>query len=773
MKSQDWRLAPLAAAAWGGAWLGSAGLRPGWGPLLAVCAALLVIGIGALAGNRTWLVLVVVVLVVTTLLTVLRVVTIQFAAPAELAAEGAAATVVVKMVGEPRLKSERKPPLAIARAELHEVRARGIVITTVQPVVVFASGDVAADFAHAVPGATYEVRGRLASAERDSPEALVVRARSLSGVVAPPGAVDVLVNALRAGLRASTAHSPPQQAALVSSLVVGDTARITEEMDEQFKVTSLSHLMAVSGSNLSLMLVVLLALTRAVGVRGWWVRVVAMGGVALFVLVCRGEPSVVRAAAMGLVAVSATGVGRGSRTVRNLSLAVLCLVLLDPWLSRSWGFALSVAACSGIALWSPAWMEALAGWAPRWVAEALAIPLAAQLATQPLITALSGRVSVIGVLANALAGPFVGPATVLGLAAMCTAFLPGLPLLLGWVAGWCVQPIIWVAQFGSALPSAAWEWPASMLGVGLSALTCLVLGSVMVHALRRRLLTVALVVALIAGSCVRPVVWGWPGEWQAVFCDVGQGDATVLRAGPRAAVLVDTGPDATAVLACLDGLGIQDIPLLVLTHFHADHIGGLDGVVERFRPDVVLVSPFSSPPPGAAAVRRAADSVDAELVIVGAGEVFKVGDVVWTTISALDRRVPAAGVEGQSGAENDSSVVGIAQVGELRVLLPGDVEPSGQRTALTASGRSGIGLQAHVLKLPHHGSARQEPLFFAASGATLAVASAGEDNDYGHPARAALDLAVRDGMSVARTDLDGSIAVSINDGQLTVRTTAG
>lgn len=771
MKPHDWRLVPLAVSAWLGSWLGSSGVAPGWALLVGVGAVLLSLTLWAAAGRRTWIVLLVVVLVLSTSSTHLRARTVKTAAPAQLAAEGAAATVSVTMVGEPYIREGRSPPLVVARAVLWKLHARGETFTTRQPVVIFASGPLAHDFSEAESGAVYEVRGLLAPAESASPESLIIRARALSEQVTPPGPVDGLVNSLRAGLRNSTALSPPLQAALVPSLVVGDTALITDEMDEQFKATSLSHLMAVSGSNLSLMLVVLLALARAVGIRGWWVRVVGLCGVALFVLVCRGEPSVVRAAAMGLVAVSAVGVGRGRRSVRNLALAVLCLMLIDPWLSRSWGFSLSVAACSGIALWSPSWVEAISAWAPRWLAEALAIPLAAQLATQPLITALSGKVSVIGVVANAFAGPFVGPATVLGLAAMCTALVPLLPVLLGWLAGWCVQPILWIAQWGSALPSAALEWPATPVGIGLSALCCITFGSLLIHALRRRVMTLLLVVLLMAATLVRPVAWGWPGDWQAVFCDVGQGDATVLNAGGGSAVLVDTGPEAKGVMHCLDSLEVRAIPLLILTHFHADHMGGLEAVVRKYQPDVVILSPFESPLPGAAAVRDQAVVMGTRLVTSQPGEVMAVGNVRWTTVSALDPRGTIPGGAAQSEVENDSSVVGVVEVDGLRLLLPGDVEPMGQRRALAEANRRSLSLNVHVLKIPHHGSAHQEPLFFAATGAVLAVASAGQDNDYGHPSQAALDLAVRDGMSLARTDQDGSIAVSFADGQLTVRRT--
>ncbi|NHB83821.1 hypothetical protein G7085_01570 [Tessaracoccus sp. HDW20] len=114
-----------------------------------------------------------------------------------------------------------------------------------------------------------------------------------------PGPLRALANSMRAGLRDAVSHSPPDQAALVPSLVVGDTSRVDDDMKADFRATGLTHLMAVSGANLTLMLGVLLAFVRAVGVRGWWVRVAAVGGVGLFVLVCGQEPSVLRATAMG------------------------------------------------------------------------------------------------------------------------------------------------------------------------------------------------------------------------------------------------------------------------------------------------------------------------------------------------------------------------------------------------------------------------------------------------------------------------------------------
>jgi ComEC/Rec2-related protein len=194
-------------------------------------------------------------------------------------------------------------------------------------------------------------------------------------------------------------------------------------VSQDFVSTGLTHLTAVSGANLTLLLAFLLTMARWAGVRGWWLRVVGLAGVIIFIALCRTEPSVLRAAAMGLVALAALGSGSRTAGVRNLAVATMILLLVDPFLSRSIGFALSVLACAGIVWWSRRWTMIINQWLPHIIAESIAVPLAAQLATTPLVAAISGRVSISGLAANALAGPFVGPATVLGFAAAGVSLL--------------------------------------------------------------------------------------------------------------------------------------------------------------------------------------------------------------------------------------------------------------------------------------------------------------------------------------------------------------
>lgn len=761
MKGHDLRLLPVAALAWFGAWVGVSGWRPEPSALLALGVGVGLLAVVAFRAHRGWVGMCLIVLLLTALAAGALSWQRHGSPVAELARGGAVAIAEFRVTGEPQARTA----VVVVRAELVQVESRGTRVEASVPVVVLASGTVAEEALELSLGATYRARVRLGGTEMHEPEAAVLSLRQVQGEVSPPGALDALAGGLRQGLRDAVAHSPPEQAALVPSLVVGDTSAVDDETREQFRATGLTHLMAVSGANLTLMLGVVLAAVRAAGLRGWPVRIAAVVGVAGFVLVCGHEPSVLRAAVMGLVALAATWVGRGGRSVRGLCVAVSVLVWLDPWLSRSVGFALSVAACAGIVALGPMLIGSLTRWAPRWVAEALAVPLAAQLATQPLVTAISSQVSVVGVLTNVAAGPFVGPTTVLGLAAALLSFAPALAAGPGWLAGWCAQPIIWLAQAGAALPSAAWRWEATVLGVGLVALGCTASAVLLVWGLRYRLGGLMFVVLLTCACLIRAYPLGWPGAWSVVFCDVGQGDATAVRAGPAAVVLVDAGPEPGPTIACLESLGVREVPLLVLTHYHADHVGGAQSVVEKFRPLLILVRE-GAPPQW---LGEAAARVGAEVREAVAGERIALGEAAWHTF-AVGQPPGVVEEEVEGAGENDASVAGTVTSGGLRVLLPGDLEPPGQARALRSAARVGASLEVHVLKIPHHGSARQEPRFFAATGATVAVVSAGAGNDYGHPAEAALRLSVEHSMTVLRTDEQGSIGVSLGERELVVRT---
>jgi competence protein ComEC len=692
-----------------------------------------------------------------------------------LAAESATVGVRLKVEGDPSVRRSpgtRRPPYVVVKATIEEVRARGTATRVRTPVFVIGS----TQWQQVRYGQRVDASGRLEAVERGSDVAAMLSIRSAPRIVDEPPWWLRAAEQVRAGLRESVAGQPDDVRGLVPALVMGDESGLPADLTEDFQTTGLTHLSAVSGTNLTLLLAFVLPVARLVGVRARGLTAIGLMTVVVFVILARPQPSVLRAAAMGLIALAAMTSGGGSRrAVRSLSVAVIGLLLLDTSLARSAGFALSVLATAGIVLLGPGWRDALARWLPRWLADAISCPLAAQLACTPVVAWLSGEVSLVAVGANLLAGPAVGPATILGFTAAGVALVSTeVAQLVGSAAGWPARWIILIAREGADLPGAANAWPATAVGVVVLTVLCVVLVFGL-HRILARPIAMVLAVVVLAVVVLRPVGrLGWPpDDWLFVMCDVGQGDGLVLRAGDNAAVVVDTGPDPTAMDRCLRDLGVEYIPVLVLSHFHADHVGGLAGVLKGRRVDEIEVTPYFSPPAEHNRVVDLASHHSTNVRTVTYQEKRVVGSLSWTTL--WPARVPALPPPGTSSAtsadegspENNASITMMVELSGLRILLTGDLEPESQRAILAA----GADLRADILKVPHHGSARQDPAFIAAANPRLALISAGRDNDYGHPAPRTLTLLSHQSTRTVTTLTNGSLTITNPDNQLTLTTT--
>jgi competence protein ComEC len=521
----------------------------------------------------------------------------------------------------------------------------------------------------------------------------------------------------------------------------------------------MTHLVAVSGANVAIVLSVVLLLAR-------WCRAgprLAAGLCALalvgFVILARPSPSVLRAAAMGGLGLVALAAGRPRAAVPALAATVVLLILVDPAQAGDAGFALSVFATAGLLLIAPPLRDALRRRrVPAGIAEALAIPAAAEFACAPVIAGISGAVSLVAIPANLLAEPAVAPATILGVAAaLLSVPWPAGAAFLAWLGSWPARWLVTVAGFGAGVPDGVLGWPGGGGGALLLALL-LIAGLFAVRRPAVRLVVAVCAVAAVLGAApVRLVTGGWPpAAATMVVCDVGQGDAAVLPVGPGQAVVVDAGPEPIATDRCLRGLGIREVPLLVITHFHADHAGGVAGVFRGRRIGAVATSPFPEPAAGHAAVLAAAAGQGAPVFVPAAG---------WTWAAGLLRLTllgPVARVTGTSSDPNNNSLVMLAQAAGQRLLLASDAQAEEQAQILATAG--GAGLRAEVLKVAHHGSADQDVAFLTAIRPAVALVSVGVGNPYGHPNAAMLDRLRRDGARVLRTDLDGDLAAVV-DGQ--------
>lgn len=620
-------------------------------------------------------------------------------------------------------------------------------------------------------GAQVRVVGQMQATDGGERSALIVFADD-SEVVEPASGGFGVAAAFKHAFVERSLRLPEPGAGLLPGLAVGDTRAVTEALNDDMRASGLSHLTAVSGANCAIVVGAIFWLTALCG-GGRAARVlISLAGLAGFVVLVTPEPSVIRAAVMAAVGMLTVLLGRPSAGAGMLALCVIGILLADPWLAATPGFALSVAASGALILLAPPLAVGLGGFLPQPVALAVAVPLAAQLACGPIIALFAEQQSLVGVAANLIAAPAAPIATVIGLIACLAAPVPGVADLLA-ASAWL--PAAWIAATATTtadLPHAQLLLPA---GVPSALLVAVVSGAIVIVLLRtpvaarrpstvrgllllRRGAATVLVLAVSLGGA-RMLLDGplatlaVPEGWSIAACDVGQGDAVLVRSGDSVA-LIDTGPAPEPLAACLGSLGIAHLDLLVLTHFDLDHVGGTAAV--RGRVDTVLHGPIAEE----AERRLLRDLADggARVDEASTGMTGVLGQARWRVV--WPRRSSSAFPSG-----NDASVVMEFDGGGVpRSIYLGDLSAAPQRVLLRAT-RLG---RYDVVKVAHHGSADQDPGLYQALEARAALFSVGADNDYGHPRAETLDLLAATGAMVLRTDERGRILLGLRDGEMHV-----
>ena len=633
----------------------------------------------------------------------------------------------------------------------------------------------------------------------------IARARGADPMPAaggPGSLVATLRGALLGGLNDLV---PEPEAALGAGILLGVRSSIAPEISDAFATSGLTHVVAISGWNIAIVAAIVLALVRPLGrTRGgkWTTAMAAAATVGGYVLLTGASPSVVRAALMaGAMLVGRLGGSRAHAT-SALGLAALAMLLVAPAVLWDVGFQLSLLATAGL-IWFGRGIEGRLGRWPAWLREPVALTLAAQLTTLPVILVNFERLSLVAPLSNVLVVPLV-PLAMLGSAAAAAGgiligTIPTTPIgdAVAWFLGgatWLVlRAMIAVGQATAALPLAAVD-VALPAPLAIAWFPLLALGSWALRAdspaagqprgvadeamsgtmaTMARLLRPLPALAALLGVLGAATIGSRPdGRLHVTMLDIGQGDAILMEAPSGATMLIDGGPDPELTLRRLGAnlpFWARRIDILVLSHPHQDHVAGLVDVLDRF--DVRLLIHAGIHFENAAYDRLLADAAQAGLPTrsVIAGETFVLDGATSFEVlypSAEDARAPLP-----EGDINNGSVVLVLRHGGFAALLTGDAEAPVE-ASLAARG---LLPRVDLLKVGHHGSnSSTTPGLLDATRPAVAVISSGEGNGYGHPAPETLStLGSRPEISVHRTDLHGDVEVETDGRTHRVRTDVG
>jgi competence protein ComEC len=578
---------------------------------------------------------------------------------------------------------------------------------------------------------------------------------------------------------------PEPEAALARGILLGQRTSIPRDLTEDLNRAGISHLVAISGYNVTLVAGMTVALTSwLLGRRR--ATLGAMLAVVFFVFLVGAAPSVLRAGVMGIVMLGATLAGRPGHGLTSIAFAAALLTLFQPTAIDDVAFQLSFASTLGLILFSAPLSERLqallSGFLPRPLAgvlgENLGITSASTLAVLPIIGATFGRVSLMALPANVFAVPAF--AIILATSAL-TAVAASVSTELGRVVSPFAQlPLAYMIAVGQAfagVPGAS----LSFRGVGLleALLIYAALSLAFVLLLRRMrpseealaarfgpALPAAVLALAVTVSLLPGLLAGGGGRLVVTVLDIGQGDAILVQSPAGHRILVDGGPSGALLAQALGRelpANVRRIDLVVLTHGHDDHVAGLVMVAERFEVGAVLVPPLES---GTSAYRAWLDLLESQatpVIQAVAGEWIDLGrgariEVLWP---------PPEPLLGTVDDFNNNSVVLRLVYGDTTFLLTGDLAAAGEESLA----RSGD-VRATVLKLGHHGSdLSSTPSFLAAVGPAVAVGSSGEGNQFGHPSPTTLLWLA--GIPVYRTDRNGSVRFETDGRGLWIRPEKG
>jgi len=615
-----------------------------------------------------------------------------------------------------------------------------------------------------LPGQRFSAQGRIVASKEARVAALVVLKDDIEIQTRPSRWASAL-GAIRLGLRSLSGDG--NAGALIPGMVLGDTSKQSVEFKNSMRRSGLTHLVAVSGANFALVSAFVLWMMQFLFARMKFRLSATAISLIAFIALVRPSPSVLRAAAMAAVLLVAQGTKKGRDSLPALGFAMAAVVVVDPWQARDAGFALSVLATAGLLLFAPVLIEKLSIHLPGKLAQALAPPIAATVfcspiaATvfcSPIIVALSGYLAPMSVIANLLAAPFVAPITIVGfIAALFSPFAPLLSTVLIWFIRFPAGAIALIAHWASSFPVLTLQSGK----IGFLIIASFTLGSWLLKKWFKHIIVFTLVILI-------SITWlqRWPGgDWQVANCDIGQGDSMVINLGNHQGIVIDVGPDPVAEDRCLKALGIKEIPLLILSHFHADHVAGLPGAIKNRTVGQVWVSVNSAPLVESAMAQAALKGV--EMIKAVRGMSARVGPltirVLWPTLSATSfEEMP-----GDGSQINNSSIATLITSDAFSLFVGGDLEPPVQEILVKDVG------PVDIYKVCHHGSRYQDLAFMSALHPRISIISVGAGNTYGHPAVQTLQALARLGSEVLRTDVDGAIAVQVRNHQFTVRRAKG
>lgn len=568
-------------------------------------------------------------------------------------------------------------------------------------------------------------------------------------------------------LKGLNKYIPGTEASVLAGMIIGYTDEMPQEMEEGFRRAGLSHIMAVSGANIAFIVLPIMWILLRMGLNKRWASMVAFPAMLLYVFATGMEASIVRAAIMAGIMLIGMMLWRKTDIYCSLAASALIILLYNSYMLFDLGFILSFSATLSLAVFYKPIFSRISDKLPKSIRDALAGTLAAQIGVMPVIVYNFNTLSFVSFLSNILVIPLTGTLTLLGiLSAGAGYFALGIGKILGFITRVMTDILIILTQGLSKFP-----WAEILIATPpllLIVMYYLFLFYIrFVHpklaeldkaVCRQVLAGIVLVLGVVIIFICVP-----DRNLKVYFADVGQGDCTLIRTPKGSSIIIDGGGSSNdkegssyigekVVVPLLYDLNMTQIDLMIATHGHMDHIGGLLSVIEK-----MPVKKLAIADSGDDEIKELVElAQEKNIQIVRANE----GDVLLSeeglTIKALypleeSWLMPDA----ESVSVNELGLVTRLDYGGFSALFTGDIGTDTEELLI----RDGALIDCDLLKVAHHGSKYSTGrMFLKNANPSLAVISVGANN-YGHPSPEVIDRLKIQGTRVLNTLDKGGILV--------------
>lgn len=558
---------------------------------------------------------------------------------------------------------------------------------------------------------------------------------------------------------------PENELGIILGMLIGDTSCVSDDIQDDFKDSGISHLLAVSGSNINyIILFSKFAFSKIVGKKISNYLVIIF--IIIFILVSGASSSVVRAGIMGIIIILADIFAKKSNVHSSIAVSAFLILIYNPLIIFDIGFVLSFAGTFGIVFLYEKIQEIfitnfeIKNKILIYIFETLGVTLSAQIILLPIMMYTFNSISTLSIITNIIVVPFTGILTILGFVIYVSGliFFP-LAKFLSYIVFVLAKLIITIARIFA-------DFKYSTILIFTPKILWIIIYYLLIYKFVKRIKNKFINYFLIFLTVIVLLIEAWPCNYVKInFVDVGQGDCTYIETKNKKTILIDGGGSENSdynvgekiLLPYLLDRGKMKIDLIIISHMHEDHVEGLLPVIENMKVGKILIGPVKEKAKLYEEFMNIVSKRGISIETVYAGDVITIDDIT------IDILYPNKQKKIDDN-ENNNSLVFKLNYFDMSVLFTGDIEKE-------VEDKLEKNIAANILKVPHHGSnTSSTEVFIQKVKPQLSIISVGDKNKFGHPNQDVVNRLKMNDSIIYRTDIYGEIMIKLYKNKMKINT---